>query len=161
MKKIIPLLLVIAAMGWQKLHPTTPTQPTATRTAQAQTQAQVANKKTPTSNDFEKVLQQAFENQQSNIQIQGVGTVSKTLPDDTKGTKHQRFIVKLSSGQTLLFAHNIDLAPKIRSLKKGDTLEFFGEYEWTEQGGVIHWTHHDPSKRHADGWLKHNGQLYQ
>ncbi|MDO5074144.1 MAG: DUF3465 domain-containing protein [Neisseria animaloris] len=109
----------------------------------------------------ETMLQTAFERQQSDIQIQGSGIVSKTLPDDNKGSRHQRFILKLSSGQTLLVAHNIDLAPKIEGLKKGDKVEFFGEYEWSERGGVIHWTHHDPKGRHPDGWLKHNGVMYQ
>jgi hypothetical protein len=37
----------------------------------------------------------------------------------------------------------------------------FGEYEYSNQGGVIHWTHHDPSRRHEDGWLKHDGKTYQ
>ena len=100
----------------------------------------------------EAVLKQAFENEQSDIQVEGEGTVWKTLPDDNKGTRHQRFILKLSSGQTLLVAHNIALADKIKGLKKGDKVE---------QGGVIHWTHHDPSGRHTDGWLKHDGRLYQ
>ena len=109
----------------------------------------------------EAVLKQAFENEQSDIQVEGEGTVWKTLPDDNKGTRHQRFILKLSSGQTLLVAHNIDLADKIKGLKKGDKVAFYGEYEWSEQGGVIHWTHHDPSGRHTDGWLKHDGRLYQ
>ena len=109
----------------------------------------------------EAVLKQAFENEQSNIQVEGEGTVWKTLPDDNNGTRHQRFILKLSSGQTLLVAHNIDLADKIKGLKKGDKVAFYGEYEWSEQGGVIHWTHHDPAGRHEDGWLKHGGQVYQ
>ena len=109
----------------------------------------------------EAVLKQAFENEQSDIQVEGEGTVWKTLPDDNKGTRHQRFILKLSSGQTLLVAHNIDLADKIKGLKKGDKVAFYGEYEWSEQGGVIHWTHHDPVGRHEDGWLKHGGQIYQ
>ena len=109
----------------------------------------------------EAVLKQAFENEQSDIQVEGEGTVWKTLPDDNKGTRHQRFILKLSSGQTLLVAHNIDLADKIKGLKKGDKVAFYGEYEWSEQGGVIHWTHHDPAGRHEDGWLKHGGQVYQ
>lgn len=109
----------------------------------------------------EAVLKQAFENEQSDIQVEGEGTVWKTLPDDNKGTRHQRFILKLSSGQTLLVAHNIDLANKIKGLKKGDKVAFYGEYEWSEQGGVIHWTHHDPAGRHEDGWLKHGGQVYQ
>ena len=109
----------------------------------------------------EVVLKQAFENEQSDIQVEGEATVWKTLPDDNKGTRHQRFILKLSSGQTLLVAHNIDLADKIKGLKKGDKVAFYGEYEWSEQGGVIHWTHHDPAGRHEDGWLKHGGQVYQ
>jgi hypothetical protein len=103
----------------------------------------------------------AFQNQQSNLQIKGEGLVHKILPDDTNGTQHQRFILKLSNGQTLLIAHNIDLATRISDLNVGDTVEFYGEYEWNEKGGVIHWTHHDPSGRHTDGWLKHNGQTYQ
>ena len=106
-------------------------------------------------------LAAAFENQQSNLQIQGDGIVAKILPDDTKGSQHQRFILRLTNGQTLLIAHNIDLAPRIDGLKIGDTLEFYGEYEWNVKGGVIHWTHHDPSGRHEAGWLKHNGQIYQ
>ncbi|MCG5357315.1 DUF3465 domain-containing protein, partial [Acinetobacter seifertii] len=24
-----------------------------------------------------------------------------------------------------------------------------------------HWTHHDPQNRHENGWLKHNGRIYQ
>jgi len=103
----------------------------------------------------------AFENQQSNLQIQGDGIVSRILPDDTKGSQHQRFILKLSNGQTLLIAHNIDLAPKIENLHVGDTVEFYGEYEWNSKGGVVHWTHHDPSGRHETGWLRHDGQTYQ
>ncbi|WP_373796676.1 DUF3465 domain-containing protein [Neisseria dentiae] len=107
------------------------------------------------------ILQTAYEQKQSNIQVEGSGVVVKTLPDDNKGSRHQRFILKLAGGQTLLVAHNIDLAQKIKGLKKGDTVEFYGEYEWSQQGGVIHWTHHDPQGRHADGWLKHNGVTYQ
>jgi|GEM_PF-157183 len=74
----------------------------------------------------EQILQQAFENQQSDIQVKGAGTVLKTLPDDNQGTRHQRFILKLSSGQTLLVAHNIDLADKIKGLKKGDKVVTIG-----------------------------------
>ncbi len=103
----------------------------------------------------------AFRNQQSDVQVEGVGVVTRILSDDNKGSRHQRFIIRLLSGQTLLIAHNIDLAPRIRSLKEGDTVGFYGEYEWNSKGGVVHWTHHDPRGRHVDGWLKHNGRVYQ
>jgi Protein of unknown function (DUF3465) len=106
-------------------------------------------------------LARAVENRASGIQLQGQGRVVKVLPDDNHGSRHQRFILELHSGQTLLIAHNIDLAPKITSLKKGDTVAFHDEYEWNSEGGVIHWTHHDPGGRHVAGWLKHEGRTYQ
>jgi hypothetical protein len=106
-------------------------------------------------------LIRAIESRASGVQVQGQGKVIKVLPDDNNGSRHQRFILELPAGQTLLIAHNIDLAPKIPSLKKGDTVAFHGEYEWNSKGGVIHWTHHDPGGRHVAGWLKHGGRTYQ
>ena len=106
-------------------------------------------------------IQSAYENRRSNVQLKGNGTVIKILRDDNEGSRHQKFILRLSSGQTLLIAHNIDLAPRINSISNGDSVQFYGEYEWNDKGGVIHWTHHDPSGRHVGGWLKHNGRTYQ
>lgn len=106
-------------------------------------------------------LTRAYENRKSNVQVSGSGVVIQSLADDTSGSRHQKFILKTSSGQTLLIAHNIDLAPRINSLGKGDTVKFYGEYEWNSKGGVVHWTHHDPRGNHVGGWLKHNGTTYQ
>jgi len=106
-------------------------------------------------------LTNAFKNRKSNLQVSGSGIVIHNLADDTDGSRHQKFILKLSSGQTLLISHNIDLAPRISSLRKGDTVNFYGEYEWSPKGGVVHWTHHDPGGKHENGWLKHNGVTYQ
>jgi hypothetical protein len=97
----------------------------------------------------------------SGEQTRGSGTVVRMLADDNDGSRHQRFILEVEGGQTLLIAHNIDLAPRVAGLKVGDTVEFYGEYEWNDKGGVIHWTHHDPNGRHVDGWLKHGGRTYQ
>ena len=97
----------------------------------------------------------------SGEQVRGSGTVIRTLSDDNKGSRHQRFIIKLASGQTLLIAHNIDLAQRVSFLSVGDNIEFYGIYESNSKGGVIHWTHHDPRNRHEAGWLKHNGRTYQ
>ena len=108
-----------------------------------------------------KIIEAAFNNRQSDLQVQGQGTVVRVLSDDVDGSRHQRFILELDTGQALLIAHNIDLAPRIRELNKGDTVGFYGEYEWNAKGGVIHWTHKDPNHRHIDGWLKHHGKTYQ
>ncbi len=107
------------------------------------------------------ILKQAFKQQQNDIQVQGVGRVIRLLEDDTSGSKHQKFIIQLNNHQTLLVAHNIDLAPRISTLALGDIIEFYGEYEWNNKGGVIHWTHKDPRKIHENGWLKHKGRVYQ
>lgn len=112
-------------------------------------------------NGADAVVASAFSDHKSNIQVQGNGQVIKVLADDNDGSRHQRFIVQLASGQTLLVAHNIDLSKRIDSLQAGDTVEFYGEYEWNSKGGVIHWTHHDPDGRHTAGWIKHNGCIYQ
>ena len=85
----------------------------------------------------------------------------RILPDDLDGARHQRFIVQLASGQTLLFAHNIDIAPRIDELKVDDSVRFSGEYVWNAKGGVVHWTHHDPQGRHVAGWVIHNGKTYK
>lgn len=106
-------------------------------------------------------LEQAFQNRRRNFQVGGSGKVIKILPDDLKGSRHQRFILKLATGQTLLVAHNIDLAPRIDALSVGDQVAFYGEYEWNPKGGVMHWTHHDPQGRHEDGWLMHDGNIYK
>lgn len=106
-------------------------------------------------------LESAFANRLSNLQIAGQGTVVKVLPDDNNGSRHQRIIIRLESGQTLFLAHNIDLAQRIDTLRTGDIVAFYGEYEWNPKGGLIHWTHHDPQGRHPAGWIRHDGQTYQ
>lgn len=116
---------------------------------------------TPTRNTAQSIIADAFAARRSGIQVEDAGTVTRVLADDLRGDRHQRFILELSSGQTVLVAHNIDLAPRIANLRDGDRVRFFGEYEWNDQGGVIHWTHHDPAGRHPDGWLEHGGRRYQ
>ena len=106
-------------------------------------------------------LGRAFKNRTSNVQVEGEGVVTRILADDNSGSRHQRFIVRLKSGQTVLIAHNIDIAPRVADLGEADTVRFYGEYVWNEKGGVVHWTHHDPEGRHAAGWIKHNGRTFQ
>jgi hypothetical protein len=88
------------------------------------------------------------------------GTVKRTLADDNEGSRHQRFILAVPGGKTLLVAHNIDLADRV-PLKTGDQLSLHGRYETNDRGGVMHWTHHDPDGRTPGGWIEFKGKRYQ
>lgn len=110
--------------------------------------------------DF-RVLENAYHTRQSNLQVTQQGVIIKVLADDDEGARHQRCIVELPSRQRLLIAHNIDIAPRIPGLVKGESLTFHGEYEWNRKGGVIHWTHHDPEGRHEGGWIVYQGKTYE
>jgi|GEM_PF-173941 len=110
------------------------------------------------------VIMQAFDKKQSEVQVKGCGKVVAILADDNEGSRHQRFIVELEGVQpkhTVLIAHNIDLAPKVDGLKKADDVIFYGQYEYNQQGGVVHWTHHDPAARHQNGWIEYKGHRFQ
>jgi len=104
---------------------------------------------------------EAFEHHRSGQQIAVNGTVTRILPDDRDRSRHQRFIIRADGGTTLLVAHNIDLAARLTGLKAGDRLTLVGEYEWNAQGGLLHWTHHDPAQRHRPGYIEWKGQRYQ
>jgi hypothetical protein len=105
-------------------------------------------------------VEQAFSAKQSNVQVSGAGVIVKLLADDNKGARHQKFLVKINPQQTLLFAHNIDLAPRV-PVQAGDTISFSGEYVYNPKGGVIHWTHHSPKGNHPGGWIMHKNEKYQ
>ncbi len=109
----------------------------------------------------DQILSNAAGTRRSDFQIEGEWQVVRILSDDVEGGRHQRFIIRLKSGQTLLVAHNIDLAPRVINLEAGDMILFKGEYEWNAEGGVLHWTHRDPDGSHAAGWLTHRSRTYQ
>ena len=88
------------------------------------------------------------------------GVVSRVLPDDNEGSRHQRFVIRVERDHTVLVSHNIDLARRV-PLDVGDRVTVSGEYEWNERGGVIHWTHHDPQGRRDGGWIDHDGKRYR
>ena len=153
MKKLL-IFIVIGAAFYQWLS-------NSSNTSAAIQGSSVISKNEITVNSTAESVEKAYQNKRSDVQVKGTGTVSKLLNDDNKGIRHQKFILRLGSGQTILIAHNIDLAPRINSIEQGDQVDFYGEYEWNERGGVVHWTHHDPKNKHIGGWLKHQGKTYQ
>jgi hypothetical protein len=105
-------------------------------------------------------IESAFENREENVPVTVAGTVVRILKDerDGVGSDHQRFILRLADGRTVLIVHNIDVAPRVAGLKAGSEATVRGEYVWNPKGGLIHWTHHDPDGSHAAGWILVEGR---
>ena len=91
--------------------------------------------------------------------VEDTGFVRRLLPDDDEGSHHQRFVIELRAGQTLLMAHNIDLAQRV-PIGMGDRIYFRGMYEYNDLGGLIHWTHKDPLGLHDGGHIRYRRKIY-
>ena len=143
------LLALLALAGCQSPAP----RDTATPTTLAPGPAPAAPASDP--------VEAAYQARRSHVWVEGAGTVDRLLRDDTKPPRHQRFVVRLIGGGTILIAHNIDLAPRV-PLKRGDTVSFRGEYIWSEQGGTVHWTHRDPQGgKNSGGWIRWRDFIYR
>jgi len=96
--------------------------------------------------------------------IEASGIVMRLLlddeDDDNDGERHQRLIVDLKNGQTLLIAHNIELAERV-PVGIGDRIRFRGVYEWNDLGGLVHWTHHDPLAIEDGGFISYRSRSYR
>lgn len=108
----------------------------------------------------ENPVEQLFRDRISDVMVTLTGPVDRILPDDNDGSRHQRFIVRTPSGRTVLIAHNIDLAQRV-PVEIGDPVTVRGEYEWSDRGGTMHWTHHDPKRWREGGWIEHLGVRYE
>lgn len=104
-------------------------------------------------------VQAAYAAQQSNTWLQTQGRISRVLRDDNEGSRHQKFILELDDGHTVMIAHNIDLAERIPA-RENLSVRVRGRYEWNDRGGVIHWTHHDPDGQLQGGWIEVDGIRY-
>lgn len=89
-----------------------------------------------------------FEAQRSGVTVSTTGHVTRILAEDNKDSRHLKFLIDVLRGLSLLVAYNVDLASCIPLSVNGD-VTIFGQYEWTDKGGLLHWTHHDPSGDHV------------
>ena len=108
----------------------------------------------------EGAIAQLYAQKQSSAMVEIEARVDRILPYDIKDIPHQRFILKLANGHTLLVAHNLDLADRV-PLDEWDLVRVRGEYEYNPQGGVVHWTHRDPGLGIKHGWIEHRGVRYE
>jgi hypothetical protein len=140
-RRVIPLLVVLGLFVWQYFD----------------SGANFDSGHAGTSNGE---VETAFIEQRSGQWVETSGQVARLLADDNEGSRHQRFILDLGSGHTLLVSHNIDLARRL-PVTPGDQVALRGRYEWNARGGVVHWTHHDPDGRLQGGWILHEGTRYR
>lgn len=168
-KKIaLTIVVVLIALGVEKFSGNTNTsggngQHSSGGQVSQQAPSLPGNQKAPSVDNKEQILKKisdAKQNQRSGWWLTTKGKVIKLLKDDTKGSQHQKFIIELARGVTLLVAHNIDLAPRA-NVKKGDVITLRARYEWNNRGGVLHWTHHDPKGRQKGGWIYNNGRYFK
>jgi Protein of unknown function (DUF3465) len=72
---------------------------------------------------------------------------------------HEAFDVQSAAGP-LEVVDNVKIAPRC-PVQIGDRVEICGEL--VHDPGrlpVVHWTHHDPAKRHPGGFIRLRGRLY-
>ncbi len=72
---------------------------------------------------------------------------------------HEAFDVQSSAGK-IEIVDNVAIAPRC-PVHVGDAVEIRGEMVHDPgRPPVVHWTHHDPSHHHPDGFIRLRGRLY-
>ena len=107
-------------------------------------------------------VERDYAEHRSIVEVTAEGVVTSILADESGPSgAHQRFIIRLSgSTQTLLVDNNITIGQRAPVALSDDVI-VHGEYVWNDQGGLIHFTHHDPAPGHEGGWIELRGLRYQ
>ena len=108
-------------------------------------------------------VEEAFARRMHGVPLTAEGKVTKILTDDIGETPHQRFIIEVHTGHTILVAHNTLRAYRV-PVKIDDKVEVRGTYVWNQYGGLIHNTHHyggecvgQKCEPHDDGYINFVG----
>jgi hypothetical protein len=102
--------------------------------------------------------QSAFAAHRSDVWVTVSGRVARDLPDSQGQYTHQRFIVRCATGGTLLIVNDVSIGQRAPA-SVGERVAVRGEYIWNGQGGLIHFTHHDPAGGRG-GWIEEGGRVY-
>jgi hypothetical protein len=107
-------------------------------------------------------VQNDYAARRSAVEVTAEGVVTSVLADDTGPSgPHQRFIIRLAGAtQTVLIDNNVTVGQRV-PIATSDDVTVHGEYIWNDQGGLIHYTHHDPAPGHEGGWIDRNCVRYQ
>lgn len=72
---------------------------------------------------------------------------------------HEAFNAQTASGPVEI-VDNVGIAPRI-PVQPGDRIEVRGEMVHDPgRMPIVHWTHHDPDRRHPDGFIQLRGRVY-
>lgn len=106
-------------------------------------------------------VEQDFSQHRSHVEVTATGRVERVLSDASGPSgAHQRFIVTLDgASQTVLIDNNVTIGRRA-PVATGDGVTIHGEYVWNAEGGLIHFTHHDPEHAHDGGWIEVRGSRY-
>ncbi len=136
------IVLVVAAMFLSRLQGHTLT------AREAETQSSVACTLTDA----------LYASHQSGLWTSVSGVVVTVLPDTQGQYRHQRFIVRCGNGHTVLIVNDIDIGQRV-PVVPGARVVVHGQFIWDSQGGLLHFTHHDPGGG-SGGWILYRGKLY-
>lgn len=87
-------------------------------------------------------------------------TVTRLLQDDTRGSRHQRFYVRLSDGSEVFAVYSLEDGRQRVPVREGSEVVLAGEFKWTRFGGLMHWLHEDVRDIRPDGYVEVNGVRY-
>jgi Protein of unknown function (DUF3465) len=99
----------------------------------------------------------------SDAEVVAQGTVLGVLGTrNGPSGNHEGFLLKLTQQCDLMLRveTNVDITGPV-PLRAGQTVTVKGQFEDDASGGVIHWTHHDPSGRHVAGYVLADGKYYE
>jgi hypothetical protein len=102
-----------------------------------------------------------FQAHASKVEVTADGVVVAIFSDRRSSTgTHEQFIIRLTSqNMTVEVEHDISIGRRV-PLTQGDHVIVHGEYIWNSQGGLIHFTHHDPQGTHEGGYIIDHGTTY-
>ncbi|MGH7244599.1 MAG: DUF3465 domain-containing protein [Phycisphaerales bacterium] len=135
-------------------------------TANTPTSTSPASVPSSPSRSATRTIRELYNARASDAWVETSGRVEKLLTDDTdtsdNSDKHQKFLLLVPGDITVLVAHNISTAPRV-PIKPGDTISLRGEYEYTEKGGTVHFTHKPKfaSRNVQSGYIEFKGMRYQ
>lgn len=167
---LLVALALAAQQGWLPAGTGPAKSGSPTATAPASSAGATTNAKTSTqaaSDTGAVTVAQLFREQRSDTFVETRGRVERLLDDDREtadgSDMHQRFLVRTDDGVTVLIAHNITVGARVPA-KVGDRVSLRGEYEWSDRGGTIHFTHKpkfSTRDREQRGWIEHDGRRYE